>query len=366
MLSIVSQLSLVSRSSSSRRLIANATRALSNSSNSDRSKVSICLDWTPNTNHSGIYAAIHENYFKDEGIEMQIIEPSAKEELTPGRKVARGTATFAISSSESAVSFATTEKNVRLVAVAALLQGSTSSICTLSSSGIDRPAKLDGKRYASYDGRFEDAIVKQMVINDGGSGSVKFHSLDFHGYADPETMEEGSVVASYLANKESDSTWIFTHWEAVKASRRGTQLNVFTLEDYGIPYGYSPVLLANSETLEKNPDMIRGVLRALDKGYTFCAENPFRAAEILQLEAKHPSLKDLEFLEESQMKIGNHYLLGDDDEDEGQWGRMDLSRWEAWVNFLFEHGIVTDRKGQTLSRNTIDVKTLFTNEFLPK
>ena len=53
-------------------------------------------------------------------------------------------------------SFATSEKDKpKLVAVAALLQGSTSAICTLKSSGIDTPAKLEGKRYASYGGRFE-------------------------------------------------------------------------------------------------------------------------------------------------------------------------------------------------------------------
>lgn len=41
---------------------------------------------------------------------------------------------------------------------------------TLKSSGIDRPAQLDGKNYASYGARFEGRIVQQMIKNDGGKG----------------------------------------------------------------------------------------------------------------------------------------------------------------------------------------------------
>jgi NitT/TauT family transport system substrate-binding protein len=58
----------------------------------------------------------------------------------------------------------------RLVAVAALLQTQTSAIVTLKSSNIDSPKKLDGKRYASYEGRFEMPIVQQLIRDDGGEG----------------------------------------------------------------------------------------------------------------------------------------------------------------------------------------------------
>jgi len=276
-------------------------------------------------------------------------------------------AEFAISSSESAISFATSSnpEDTPLVAVAAILQGSTSSICTLEGSGIDRPRDLDGRRYASYDGRFEDAIVKQMVINDGGKGDVVFHSLDFHGYADDTTMSEGSVISSYLKDGRSDSTWIFTHWEAVKARREGTKLNLFKLEDYGIPYGYSPVLLTSVEISEKQNKMVESVLKAMDKGHKFVAENPYMAAEILIKEANHPSLSNFDFVEMSQQNIGDKYLIGDVDGDEGEWGVMDSSRWEKWVDFLFEHKIITNREGNPIPRNAVDVSKLFTNAYLP-
>ena len=207
-------------------------------------EIIVALDWTPNTNHNGFYMAQKAGLYAAAGLKVSLRSADAGDGTTPARQVAQRLAHFAVAPSESAVSFATTEPDKpRLVAVAALLQGSASAICTLKSSGIDRPAKLAGKRYASYNGRFEDPIVSQMVSNDGGDGKcVQFHGLDAHAYQDGDTMGAGSVVASYLEKGKSDSTWIFPAWEGILAERAGQQLHCFALEDYGIPYGYSPVL----------------------------------------------------------------------------------------------------------------------------
>ena len=181
-------------------------------------KLVVCLDWTPNTNHAGFYVAAADGLYAKSGLDVELRSPDADpaQKLTPARQVAAGQAQFAVTPSESAISFSTTDHEVpKLRAVAALVQGDTSAICTLTSSGIDRPAKLAGKRYASYDGRFEDPIVAQMVRNDGGDGdAVNFHSLDALAFADAATMGAGSVVASYLETGKSDATWIFPAWRA--------------------------------------------------------------------------------------------------------------------------------------------------------
>ena len=33
------------------------------------------LDWTPNTNHTGLYVAEQKGYFADEGLEVEIVLP---------------------------------------------------------------------------------------------------------------------------------------------------------------------------------------------------------------------------------------------------------------------------------------------------
>ena len=66
-------------------------------------------------------------------------------------------------------------------AIAAILQDDTSAIVTLKSSGLDRPAKLDGKKYASYGARYEGRIVQRMIQNDGGAGDYQEVALPMLG-----------------------------------------------------------------------------------------------------------------------------------------------------------------------------------------
>ena len=47
----------------------------------------------------------------------------------------------------------------------------------------------------------------------------------------------------------ADATWIFAGWEGVLARRAGLSLNLFAPEDFGVPYGYSPVLAARPDVL---------------------------------------------------------------------------------------------------------------------
>ncbi|EOD34351.1 hypothetical protein EMIHUDRAFT_98742 [Emiliania huxleyi CCMP1516] len=326
-------------------------------------KIVVCLDWTPNTNHSGFFVAAADGLYERAGLDVELRSADANHQLTPARQVAAGQADFAVAPSESAISFSTTDRDVpRLVAVAALVQGDTSAIATLESSGIDRPAKLAGKRYASYDGRFEDPIVSQMVSNDGGDGSaVQFHSLDSHAYADADTMGAGSVVASYLEKGRSDATWIFQAWEGVLAARAGQRLNLFELSDFDIPYGYSPVLLAHpSMATGERCEETRAFLAATAAGYAKAASDPKAAAAAL-CACGHPSLADRAFVEASAAALAAKYLAAD-----GRWGRMEEGRWSAFVDFLSRSGILVDRQKAPIAREAVDVASLFTNELLPR
>lgn len=97
-----------------------------------------------------------KGWYAAAGLEVHLLSPHDDGyATTPSSRLADGTATFACVPSESVISHATWPGGAkpRLVAVAALLQGSQSAIVALASSGIDRPAKLDGKRYASYAAR---------------------------------------------------------------------------------------------------------------------------------------------------------------------------------------------------------------------
>eukprot|EP00808_Paulinella_micropora_P001714 g45883.t1 len=219
-------------------------------------RVRVALDWTPNTNHLGFFVAKNGGLYEAEGLDVEFVCPKDLPKGSPGRAVAQGFATFAVAPSESPISFATAPAGTpKLIAIASLLQKSTVAICTLKSSGINRPRDLDGKRYASYGARFEDLEVAEMVRYDGGKGDVKFHSLKDFAYKDDDTMYTGSVVASFLQKGKSDSTWIFTHWEGLMAERAGQPLNMFSPDDYGRPFAGGMVIMADPKLLNEKTDL---------------------------------------------------------------------------------------------------------------
>jgi NitT/TauT family transport system substrate-binding protein len=308
----------------------------------------LALDWTPNTNHTGIFVAEAKGYFAEAGLDVQIRSPAADDYAeTPAKRVATGKSDLAIAPSESAISYHTHPDYPDLTAVAAVCQRDTSAIVTLAESGIDRPAKLDGATYASYDARFEDHIVRQLIRNDGGDGDIEIRTPPKLGI--PNTLLEGTA----------DATWVFMPWEGLLAERDGVELDAFRLDDYGVPYGYTPTLLATPETIASDADRLADALDAIGRGYAFAAENPVSAADLLCRVADGSHLDDREFVRESQRRIAPAYLT-----DAGDWGVMARERWADFVDWLVGEGILTTLDGEQLDFDDVTPDSLFTNAFV--
>ena len=307
--------------------------------------IRLALDWTPNTNHTGFYVALAQGAYAKAGLDVQIISPDTDNyQLTPAKRVATGQSDLAITPSESVISFQT--NGVPLVAIAAVLSRDASAIITLKQSGIDRPQKLDGKVYASYAARYEDDIIRQMIQNDGGRGHFVSHQ--------PARLD----IWHALLTNEADATWIFLPWEGVEADTKEIELNKFLLDEYEIPYGYSPVLTVHRDWADQNADALRRFMDATAAGFRFAVSDPDEAARLLMETAKHPTLADENFVEQSQQVMAGYYLDG-----EGQWGFMHRPIWASFVNWLIRNHLLVDNDGELIQR--IDVSTLFTNEFLP-
>ncbi len=310
--------------------------------------IDLALDWTPNTNHTGFYVAAAEGYYDERGVEVSIHSPAENDyERTPAKRVATGDVTLAIAPSESVISYRTHPEYPSLTAVAAVSQVDKSAIVALRDSGIGRPADLDGATYASYDARFEDHIVRQLVRNDGGEGEI-------------ETVTPPKLgIWNTLLDGDADATWVFMPWEGLLAERDGVDLTPFYLDEYGILYGYTPVLLARSDSIGTDDDDLGGFLDATARGYQFAAENPEEAADILQSEAVGMDVDDAAFLRESQRRLAEAYLTAD-----GEWGVMAEDRWAAFVEWLSEQGILTDPDGAEIHPSEVPAGDLYTNSLL--
>lgn len=303
--------------------------------------IRIALDWTPNTIHAGLFLAQHKGFYKDAGIKAEFISPEADNyKLTPARRLSRRTVDFAIAPSESVISYNTSRRPVAITSVASILQRDTSAIVTLKSSGITRPEQLDGRTYATYSARFENGIVAQMVKNDGGKGEFSPVAIGRLGIWD------------MLKNSEADSTWVFMPWEGVEAKKNGLELNVFRMEDFGIPYGYTPLLLAHISAIRSNEDAYRRFMAATARAYEEIAVNPESAASLLCEKIDHPNFSDESFIAASLRELQPALLNGN-----GKWGVMDGRVWGDFVNWLIETDLLRPKR-------PIEGWHLYTNKLL--
>ena len=297
----------------------------------------IALDWTPNINHIGIFVAKELGFYNDKGINLEIISPlDDNYKLTPGKKLENDIADFCIAPFETVISLNNKKNKIEAVAIYAILQEDLSSIASLKSKNLDSPKFLDGKTYASYKARYEDKIVKELVKKNGGNGNFK---IDY-----PEKLG----IWNTLLEGKADATWIFNNWEGVEAEGNNISLNKWSLQDYDIPYGYSPVIITKKETLNSFKNQYKAFIEATRNGYLFTSKNKEKVIEILGEQLTEYDKKNIDLkkaLDLSTPYFGDNYTCG----------RMNPKRVESFLNWIVEN---------QLENKVIKSQTLFSNELL--
>lgn len=286
-------------------------------------KLTIALDWTPNTNHAGLFLAQQQGLYAAAGLEVALLSPAQDEyATTPARRLVAGEVDLAVASSETVLSYRTAAVPVELTAVAALLQQDTSAIAVLAASGIERPAQLDGRIYASYQARFEDRIVAELVKWDGGQGHLL---LEY-----PPKLD----IWNRLLQGQAAATWIFLGWEGAQAKLADVALRTFALADYGIPYGYTPILVSSPPVLASKRAAIARFLQVTGAGYRQAVTDPAAAAQRLA-QTGLPAFTDVPFVQTSLELLQPYFLTA-----AGEWGQMDLLKWAAFVAWLEATGLL--------------------------
>lgn len=303
-------------------VLAFAMCACGNAGNGNRSNVELkditfVLDWTPNTNHTGLYVAQNLGYFEEAGLNVTIVQPP---EDGATAMVASGQAQFGIDFQDYLVPVFTSEDEMPVEAVAAIIQHNTSGIISLKEDGITSPVGMEGKNYATWGLEIEQAMLEHVVTADGGDFS-KVNLI-------PEYVTD---VPSAL-QQDIDAVWIYYAWDGISTKVAGLDTNMFYFKDITPEFDYySPVIIANTDFLESDSDTAKAFLDAVRKGYEYAIENPEAAAEILCEEV--PEL-DEEMVKESQIWLADQYKAEVD-----QWGYIDQERWDAFYTWLYENGL---------------------------
>ena len=302
----------------------------------EKTKVTFVLDWTPNTNHTGLYVAQEKGYFDEAGLEVEIVQPP---EDGAEALVGTGKAQFCMTFQDTMLPTVVGDTKMPIEAVAAVIQHNTSGIISRKGEGIDTPKGMEGKKYATWDLPIEKATLKQVIEDNGGD----FDKVELI----PSTVTD---EASALQSKSVDAIWVYYGWAGIATKLKNVETDYFYFKDINPVFDYyTPVIAGNTDWMSKNPDKTKAFLTALKKGYEYSIENIEDAAEILLKAA--PEL-DKDLVVESQKYMAEQYKA-----EVEQWGYIDAARWNAFYNWINE---------KKLLEVEIPENTGFTNEYLEK
>ena len=293
-------------------------------------KVSVTLDWTPNTNHTGLYVAQELGYFTEEGLEVEILQPG---QSITDQIVATGKSHFGVSYQENVIRARSV--GIPLVSIAAVIQHNTSGFASLKEAKINSVKDFEGKRYGSWDSPSELAILSNvMQAADADIAKVKVISGIYDFFS--------------TIGKDADFEWIYYGWDGVIAAQRGIEINYIPLKELNPVFDYyTPVLISSEDYLKDNADTTKKFLKAVKKGYEYCISDPEKAADIL--------IKHVPELNSQQVQASVQYLSDQYQAEAEYWG---VQKREVWLNFA------DWMSAEKLIKESLDIDRAYTNEYL--
>lgn len=300
--------------------------------------VRVQLDWTPNTNHIGIYIALANGWYKEAGINVDVLPYT---DVNPDTVVANGRADIGISFPPNLIF--SRAAGLDLVSVAAVLQTNVTELAVLDSSDISRPRDFDGKIYAGFGLPFEEPHIRTVVRADGGRGEFT-----------TATLSTAAYEALYA--KRADFSEIYVAWEGVEAELRGIKLRTFRYTDYGVPDFPGVVLVADKKNLAKKQDTLRTFMAVTKRGYEYAARNPEEAARVFVNYVGPETFPEADMVRLSMLRLAPAMLAAD-----GAWGVQDGNEWNTYARWLVGQGVVVDSNNRPVS-GELPGGPLYTNE----
>jgi ABC-type nitrate/sulfonate/bicarbonate transport system substrate-binding protein len=294
--------------------------------------ITVVLDWTPNTNHTGLYVAQAEGYFEEQGLDVTIMLPGDAGVI---QTVASGNAHFGVSYQEE-LTLARVQQ-VPALSIAAVIQHNTSGFASPVAKNIKSPKDFVGKTYGGWGSPVEEAVIESVMQLEGVSArDVNFINI-------------GDVDFFTAVQRDIDFAWAFYAWTGIEAELRNFPLNMIYVKDLSpqLDY-YTPILITSEQLAADDPELVKAFMAAVTQGYEFAMANPEAAAEILL--AAEPDL-DPDLVRASQAWLADKYQ-----DDAPRWGQQKLEVWEGYTEWMLSKGLL---------EKEIDVKQAFTNDFLP-
>lgn len=281
-------------------------------------KTELVLNWVPEPEFGGFYAALYDGLFKKEGLEVEIKAGGAG---TPTvQMVGAGKTDFAITSGSEVI--IARDRGSKLVAVFSPYQISPFGIMVHRARGFKN---------------LEDLFkAKGQLSIQKGHSFANFLEAKY-GFKNVEVVPYSGGVAGFLRDPNfSQQGFIFS--EPIVAKRQGADPDFFLLADAG----WNPfmvVLTVREEFLKSHEDVVRRMVKASRAGWEAYIKNPEPTNEKM---AKLNRAMDLQTFHEgarAQVK-----LLEDARTKKEGFGTMTANAWKTHAQQLLDLKVI--KKGE--------------------
>ncbi len=274
----------------------------------------LVLDFQPNAVHTGVYTALARGYYRDEGVDLHVQEPSSS---TDAPKLLRaGRAQFAILDIHD-LGLAR-QRGFDLVGVEPIVRRPLAAVIARDRNAVRKPRDLAGGRVGVTGLPSDDAVLDSVLESDG---------------TDPDSVDRVTIgfdAVSALRAKKIDAATAFWNAEGVELSRAGIPTREFRVDDYGAPRYPELVLTTTAKIDRTEPGLVRSVTSATEHGYRATIDDPNAALDDLVAGAGG--------LDRAEQAAQLHALL--DADALPSTGAFDRHTLEAWSRWDAKHGIL--------------------------
>ena len=220
-------------------------------------KLTVILDWFVNPDHAPLYVALEKGFFKDRGLEVELIAPSNPSD--PAKLVAAGKADIAVSYQHQHQM--QVDQGLPLVRIATLIATPLNSLVVLADGPIKNIADLKGKTIGYSVGGFETVLLKVMLARAGLTlDDVKLVNVNF------------SLSPALFTGQADATIGAFRNFELNQMDIEKRPGRAFLVEEHGVPSYDELILVAGSKNLAD--PRLRRFVDALEEGVQYLVNHP--------------------------------------------------------------------------------------------
>jgi putative hydroxymethylpyrimidine transport system substrate-binding protein len=297
-------------------------------------RVELMLDYFPNADHAGIYAAQAGGHFEQAGLAVEIRQPP--DPAAPIKQVAAGRVDLAISYEPEVLR--ARDQGLAVVSLGAIVREPLTSIISLPEAKIRSPRDLRGKTVGTAGIDYQSAYL-QTILREAGvpADSVTERNVGF------------SLTPALLTGRVDAVLGAFWNYEGTELRLRGRRPRIIRMDEAGVPSYDELVLVANEDALERDGDKLRAFIGALSRGTRDLEREPDEAIDGL-LEA-NPDL-DPE-LQRAVVEVTLPLFLPPQGKP---FAWQDPAEWDAFAAWMHDNELL---------ENPPDARGAFDNGLLP-